>query len=198
MVLGAARRAPPPEEGAAAVSMRRTVRRAAASAAASVVLTSLLVACGSGDDGASPAAASPTHTWADDLCTSVGAWRGTVAKAKASLSDPKELSVADVEAIGRELVDATTAVVADLQSADIDTNEIHQEAADLADQLERQGQVVQEALPAPAATAAGLLRQGSGGTGARSAKVADPKAAVASLDETASGTDSELASSPAC
>jgi hypothetical protein len=183
------------------VSMRRPVHRTAPMAAVSLVLASLLVACGSGDDGASPEAApSPTSTWADDLCTSIGEWRQTMAEARASLSDPKELSVADIEAIGRQMADATTAVVADLQDPDIDTDEIHQKAAELADQLERQAQVVQDALQAPGGTAAELLGQVSAVTGAVATMVADTKAAVASLDESASGAalDDELASSPAC
>ena len=76
----------------------RPGRRARVSAAAMVVAATLLAGCGSQDDEISTEddQRSATEAWADDLCTSVGTWGRSVADARTSLSNPNELSVADL------------------------------------------------------------------------------------------------------
>jgi hypothetical protein len=175
------------------------------------VVSATAAGCGSDDADPSDAGSSGEATqpsageaWADDLCTAVGDWRRTLTAAQKSLSNPRELSVADVEGIAHDVGDATTALVTDVQHLDAPDTEAGQEVQDqlsgLGDQLEQQAQVVDDALSGSSGSAAAPVAQLATVTQALATMVADTQAVLTTVSQAASDVDlsQTFSSSAAC
>jgi hypothetical protein len=144
--------------------------------------------CGSDDDG-SDSADEPTaaETWADDLCSSVGAWTTTMEDARTTLSEPRELSAADLEATVDQVRSATTTLVSDLGELGAPDTEAGDAAEErltaMSDEIESQSAVVEEAAGSEPENLQQRLERASTVTGAAAAMVSEAKAAIADLGE---------------
>lgn len=167
--------------------LRRTRRRlAAAGLLAALVATG--AGCGSDDDGGD-SADEPTaaESWADDLCSSVGAWTTTMEEARTTLSNPRELSAADLEATVDQVRSSTSTLVGDLEGLGAPDTEAGDAAAErltaLSDEMESQSAVVEEAAGSEPETLQQRLERASTVTGAAAAMLSEAKAAVSDLSE---------------
>jgi hypothetical protein len=168
--------------------LRRTRRRLAA-----VGLLAALVAtgagCGGSDDGSDDSADEPTaaESWADDLCSSVAAWTTTMEDARTTLSNPRELSAADLETTIDQVRSSTSTLVddlGDLGTPDTEAGDAAEERLTaLSDEMESQSAVVEEAAGSEADSLQQRLERASTVTGAAAAMVSEAKAAIADLRE---------------
>jgi hypothetical protein len=169
-----------------------------------LVASTIVAGCGSADESSTgDDQPSATQVWADDMCASFVTWRKTLADARTSLSNPKELSVADLEQIGEQVRTATTTMVTDLKKADVPTQAgtaVRQQLSQLTDEVEEQVQLVEDADVGSASTPQDVLQQVSVVAGALSAIAADSKAALVDMRESidSTGLGDAFASSPAC
>ncbi|WP_159081331.1 hypothetical protein [Nocardioides sediminis] len=166
--------------------LRRTRRRLAA-AGLVVALVATGAGCGSDDDGDSADEPTAAESWADDLCTSVGAWTTTMEEARTTLSEPRELSAADLEATIDQVSSSTSTLVGDLGdlgAPDTEAGDAAQERLTaLSDEMESQSAVVEEAAGSEPGNLQQLLDRVSTVTGAAAAMLSEAKAAVADLRE---------------
>jgi hypothetical protein len=168
--------------------LRRTRRRlATAGLLAALVATG--AGCGSDDDSGDDSADEPTaaESWADELCSSVSAWTTTMEDARATLSEPRELSAADLQATMDQVRSSTSTLVGDLDDLGTPDTEAGDAAEErltaLSDEMESQAAVVEEAAASTADTLQQRLERASTVTGAAAAMVSEAKAAVADLSE---------------
>ena len=167
--------------------LRRTRRRLAA-----VGLLAALVATGAGcgsDDSGDDSADEPTaaESWADDLCSSVGAWTTTMEDARTTLSNPRELSAADLEATIDQVRSSISTLVGDLDDLGTPDTEAGDAAEErltaLSEEMESQSVVVEEAAASEVDSLQQRLERASTVTGAAAAMVSEAKAAIADLRE---------------
>ncbi|WP_244928460.1 hypothetical protein [Nocardioides sp. W7] len=148
-----------------------------------------LVATGAGcqDSDDSSAEATATESWAAELCSNVGEWTTTMDDARTVLSNPSDLSLDDLESTIDQVAGATDELAADLRELDAPDTEAGDEAAarltSLAQELESQGETVQEATSDEPETAEERLTSVSSVSGAAAAMAAEAKSAVADLRE---------------
>jgi len=181
----------------------RRARLAQVVALAAAVASTLLVGCGSDKSSTGDDKPSETQVWANDVCTSVLTWRKAVDDARTSLSNPRELSVADLEHIGEQVRTATSTMVTDLKDAGLPSQagpEVRQQLSQLSAQVEEQVQVVKDADVGSASTPQDVLQQVSVVAGALSKIAADSKAALTDMRESidSSGLGDAFASTAAC
>jgi hypothetical protein len=169
-------------------ALRRPRRRLpTAGLLAALVVTG--AGCGSDDDSGGDSADEPTaaESWADDLCTSVGAWTTTMEEARTTLSEPRELSAADLEATVDQVRSATSTLVSDLDALGAPDTEAGDAATErlsaMSDEIESQSAVVEEAAGSEPENLQQRLERASTVTGAASAMVSEAKAAITDLGE---------------
>lgn len=140
--------------------------------------------CGQSDEDS---ASEPTaaESWASDVCTTVGAWTTTLQDARTTLSKPRELSAADVEATFDEVRTATSTLVDELGDLGAPDTEAGDEAEDrissLADQLQEQADIVEGTSSDQPQGMGELLDSVSTVSGAVAQMISDTQAAVADL-----------------
>lgn len=147
-------------------------------------LALVLSACGQSDDGS---ASEPTaaESWASDVCTTVSAWRSTLTDARETLSTPRDLSAAEIEATFTEVRTATSTLVdelAGLGSPDTEAgDEAEERISSLSEQLQEQAAVVEDSSGDQAQGMGELLTRVSTVSGAVAQMISDTQAAVSDL-----------------
>jgi hypothetical protein len=166
------------------------------------VLVMATAACGSSDEGDDQQ--STTEAWADDICSTVGAWKAVIAEAQATLSDTGNLSANAVHDAFSSVVTATDTFVTDLKDVgapDTETgDEAEQQLSALYDQLVEQESIIEDATNQDSGTLNQLLAQVSIVTGALSTMITDAVAAVDNLRQLEGAAELENAfnSAPQC
>ncbi len=139
--------------------------------------------CGESNDSADEPTAA--ESWASDVCSTVGAWTSTVQDARTTLSTPRDLTVAEIEATFTEVGDATSTLVqelGDLGAPDTEAGDEAQERiSSLAEQLQTQADVVEDATSDQPGGGGELLASVSTVTGAVAQMISDAQAAIADL-----------------
>jgi len=187
-----------------------TARRCLTSLALLAALAAGTASCGDSDSEADqPAAeASPTasaaEAWASDLCSSLGAWTTTIDQAREQLSEPRDLSVDEVEATSDQVVAASSTLLTQLGSMGAPDTDAGDEAqarlSSLSDDLEAEREVVETAVAEQPSTMQERLQRVSTVTGAAAAMAAEAQSAVADLAalDGAAELQAAFASSDSC
>ena len=144
----------------------------------------LAAGCGGPDDGSN---SEPTavESWADDVCSTVGSWTTTIADARTTLSAPRDLTVTELEATLDEVRSATVTLVdelGDVGAPDTEAGDAAEERiASLAEELQQQADVVEDASSDPPQGLSERLTRASTVSGAVAQMVSDAQSAVADL-----------------
>lgn len=162
---------------------RRAARRRLAVLTGLVVGLAVVPGCGSDDDAASEPTAA--ESWASDLCSSVGDWTTTMKDARSTLSEPRDLSVDEVEATFTEVRTATSTLVEDLGDLGAPDTEAGDEAGELvsslSEDLQAQAAVVEDASNDQPQGMGEVLARVSSVTGAVAQMISDTQATVTDL-----------------
>jgi hypothetical protein len=166
-----------------------------------LVLVLSLVGCGGSSDDESM---SKAESWADGVCTSIRSWIDVLAQARRTLGDTGSLSADKIQSTFSDIAAATRTLVSDLKEAGTPQTEAGDQAAQelqkLWDQLDQQGQVIDDALSGSGNTPDQLLNQVSTVGGALAAMGQDVQATLKDLRglDGAQELEDAFASAPAC
>jgi hypothetical protein len=169
--------------------LRRSPRTRCPLALAGLLAGIALVGAGCGDpdeDSTSePSEPSAAESWAADVCTTLGAWTATIADARTTLSKPRELSPADIEATFHSVASSTSTMVdklADLGAPDTEAgDEAEKLIKSLSEQLREQAEVVADASDSEPSGAEQRLSRISTVSGSVAKMIEDAKEAVTDI-----------------
>ena len=167
--------------GGASSRMRTRVARLGVGA----VLAIALAGCADSGDSGESDQQSATEAWAEDVCSTVGAWTDTIADARTTLSDTANLSANAVRESFDSAAAATETFVKDLQGIGAPDTEAGEEAeqqlSTLSDELASQEAIIKDAMRQDAGTVSELRAQVSTVTGALSTMITDAQTALDNL-----------------
>jgi hypothetical protein len=153
------------------------------------LVTSLVVTAAGCSDSGDGSGDEPTaaESWAGDLCSSVGAWTTTIDEARATLANPRELSVTDVQSTIEKVRTSTSTFVSDLGDMGAPDTEAGDAAAQrvssLSDSLEQQASVMEKAAGTQPDGLEQRLARVSTVSGAAATMASETKKAVSDIRE---------------
>lgn len=173
---------------------RMLVGRAIVGAAAALAVS--ITGC-SGSDNEPSEGSSNTETsaeaWADDVCTVISSWKGTVTGATSTLDDPKDVSVNDFNDAVGSVISATETLVdeiAALGPPDTDAGAAAlEQVSGLSESLESELAVLDDAFSADTATIDDLVTQTSTITQSVSTMITDVETTLDSVAELDGATE---------
>jgi hypothetical protein len=172
-----------------------------ASLAVAAMLVASLAGCGDSSDDEGPSA---TDAWADDVCSSVQDWTGTLSTARDTLSDTSSLSADSIRSTVSDVSRATETFVSDLKNVGAPDTEAggqaEQELQTLSANLAEQAQVIEDATSKQPAGLDSMLAEVSTVTGAVGKMVSDAQTAVANIRglDGAQELEDAFTSAPTC